>query len=396
MDVHRASGGRARRALTAAVAIATALAIPAPAGAAVVGSHVVPSYQTNGRVDVVAVQGTVAYIGGSFTSVRPAGAPLGTGEVARNHAAAIDLTTGNVLKWNPNVSANVAAIDPEGSTVYLGGAFATVGGLTRRRLAEVDATSGAVMTAFHPSVNRAVEAIARGAAGLYIGGAFTTVGGAAQPYTALVDPGSGALVPGWAPVVDAAVRAITPTADGTKIVLGGNFQNLNGASSVAIGAVDPSTGGSLPWSWHPLWGSATHPFQIVSLVADANGVYAAGTGNGGSFMRLSAADGSLLFAGGVDGNVVSVTVMDGVMYAAGHFKVYCGPVLGSNGCTAVASRNKLIAVDQVTGNLQAWHPSANSSLGTFAVSSGGGHLAVGGDFTKIAGSSQQGFGEFTE
>ncbi len=364
-----------------------------------VRTHVRPSYQTNGRVDVVAVQGTVAYIGGSFTSVRPAGDPVGIGEVARNHAAAIDLRTGDVLPWDPNVNANVVAIDPAGSAVYLGGAFGTVGGFSRRRIAEVDATTGAVVLAFHAQVDAGVQAIALGSGGLYVGGAFTTVGGASQPYAALLDPTTGALIPGWAPVVDAAVRAITPTADGTKIVLGGDFQNLDGAPSVAIGAVDPTTGASLTWNWHPLPGSATHPFQIVSLVADPSGVYAAGTGNGGSFMSLSPADGTLQYVGGMDGNVVSVTVMDGVLYVAGHFNSYCGPVLGSNSCSLtgiVANRDKLIAVDELTGNLETWHPSANSPLGTFTVASGNGRLAVGGDFTRIAGSDQQGFGEFRE
>ena len=52
------------------------------------------SWQTNGRVETVVVSGSTAYLGGDFTSVRPSGDPAGTGEVARNHAAAINLETG--------------------------------------------------------------------------------------------------------------------------------------------------------------------------------------------------------------------------------------------------------------------------------------------------------------
>jgi len=73
--------------------------------------------------------------------------------------------------------------------------------------------------------------------------------------------------------------------------------------------------------------------------------------------------------------------------------------MDNNSCAlsgVVALRNKLIAVDEVTGALEAWHPSANTALGTFAVGSGGGYLAVGGSFNKIAGQAQQGFGEFKE
>ncbi len=38
-----------------------------------------PSYQTNGRVETIAISGTTAYIGGKFTAVRPPGSPPGIG-----------------------------------------------------------------------------------------------------------------------------------------------------------------------------------------------------------------------------------------------------------------------------------------------------------------------------
>ena len=61
-----------------------------------------PSWQTNGRVNAIAIVGDTAYIGGKFTSVRPAGDPLGTGEVTRNHVAAFNLQTGALLSWDPS------------------------------------------------------------------------------------------------------------------------------------------------------------------------------------------------------------------------------------------------------------------------------------------------------
>jgi hypothetical protein len=53
--------------------------------------HPVPTWQTNGRVNVITVSGSTAYLGGQFTSLRPSGAAAGTGEVTRNHLAAISL-----------------------------------------------------------------------------------------------------------------------------------------------------------------------------------------------------------------------------------------------------------------------------------------------------------------
>ena len=55
------------------------------------------TFQTNGRVDTILMMGNSVYVGGQFTSVRPSGSPVGTGEVARNHLAAFDRASGAVL-----------------------------------------------------------------------------------------------------------------------------------------------------------------------------------------------------------------------------------------------------------------------------------------------------------
>ena len=164
------------------------------ADAAVVGSTPISSYQTNGRVSAVVISGTTAYIGGQFTSVRPAGAAAGTGEVTRNHAAAINLTNGAVLPWNPNVSATVAALYVNGGTVYLGGAFGKVGGKSRKDLAAVNATTGALITGFKSTINAGVRGISMSNGQLYVGGTFTAPRAnvaSAQPHHRSVQRGMG-------------------------------------------------------------------------------------------------------------------------------------------------------------------------------------------------------------
>jgi len=69
---------------------------------------------------------------------------------------------------------------------------------------------------------------------------------------------------------------------------------------------------------------------------------------------------------------------------------------GQHTCTTSTSRHKLLAVDDATGALTSWNPSANSALGVFALTGSGTMLAAGGDFTRIGGRAQQGFAEFTE
>lgn len=384
-----------RRALAAMAAAAMAMTAVSVADAAVVGPHPVTTWQANGIVTTTVISGNTIYLGGKFTAMLPSGS-TGTGAVTRNHAAAIDLTTGQLLSWNPNVNSTVNAIAVSGSTVYVGGTFTHVGAASRKNLAAVDATTGAVITGFRaPALNAGVMAIAPSPSGLYLGGAFTTVGSTARAYAAELDPSTGAFMPGWTPVVDNDVRAIALTVDNNRVILGGNFNHLNGAWSIAIGAVDPATGGSLPWAWHgPL--AFFRPFQVVGLAVDANGVYAAGTGNGGSFMRFDPDTGALDFIGGVNGNVTGVGLDSGMLYLGGHFTAYCGLVPGNNTCTPVAMRDKLMAVDEVTGALQTWHPSANKNLGVFTLTAGDGAVATGGDFTKIGGVVQQGFAEFHE
>jgi len=378
----------------AAFAVIAWAAMAAPAHAAIVGSTPSSSWQTNGRVTTITVSGTTAYIGGKFTSLRPSGAPAGTGEVTRNHAAAINLTTGALLAWNPNVNGAVSAIYVNGNNIYLGGSFGTVGGANRKRAAAVNASTGALNTAFRVSgLNAEVRAINLSNGHLYLGGAFTVP----RSYSGAFDPASGAFQSGWAPVTDGPVDAIVTTDDGSnRVVLGGAFNTLNGASSSAIGAVDPTTGASVTWNWHGPVRFGTHPFDVVSLANFGGNTYAAGTGNGGSFMKFTESTGDLVWIEGVTGNVENVVVIDGIAYAGGHFEAYCGAIPGNNFCTRVAMRNHLIAVDDATGVLQSWHPSANSNLGVFTIAAGPGTLAVGGDFTRLGGQAQQMFGLFKE
>jgi hypothetical protein len=378
----------------AALAVTAWAALAAPAQAAIVGNTPSPSWQTNGRVTTITVSGTTAYIGGKFTSLRPSGAPAGTGEVTRNHAAAINLTTGALLPWDPNVSGLVSAIHVNGNNIYLGGGFTKVGTKNRKKVAAVNASTGALNTAFKVSgLNGEVRTIDLSNGHLYLGGAFTVP----RNYSGAFDPASGAFQSAWTPVTDGPVDAILTTNDGSnRVVIGGAFNTLNGVSSNAIGAVDPTSGASVAWSWHGPFRGSFRPFDVVGLTNFGGYMYGAGTGNGGSFMKFNPSTGALVWIEGVTGNVENVVVIDGIAYAGGHFEAYCGPIPGSNFCTRVATRNHLIAVDDATGALESWHRAANSKLGVFAVAAGPGTLAVGGDFTRLGGQAQQMFGMFKE
>ena len=387
---------RLRRIAYAAFAVVMLGISAVPAQAAVVGAKPVSSYQANGRVDAILFLNGAVYIGGKFTSVRPAGAPAGTGEVGRNHLAAFDASTGALLPWNPGASAAVYALAGSGNTVYIGGTFAKLGTATRSRIGAVDATTGAVLSTFKPKLNAAVNSIAVGGGVVYAGGAFTTANSIARASLAAFDASTGALSTTWAPAAGGntsttpTVTSVRLAPGGALVYVGGGFTTINGASQNHIAALQVSNGAPSASFTHHLG------YAVVDMAVDSTGVFIAGAGGGGNFANLNPTTGAIAWQGGTDGNVQAIAVLDGEVYVGGHYVNYCGPQGGQHTCTTAIARQKLLAVDESTGALTSWNPHANSNLGVFALAGSGARLGVGGDFTKVGGVAQQGYAVFTE
>jgi len=374
-------------ATAAAVAVGMGVTGVAQAIPTTVQSHPVPTWQTNGRVNAITVSGNTVYLGGQFTSMRPPGAAAGTGEVARNHVAAVSLSTGALLPWNPNANGTVRTLRVVGPTVYLGGAFTQVGGAAHVRLAKVSATgTGAVDPTWTASASGEVFSLSSSGTTLYAGGGFGTVDGTARANLAALNETNGSLLP-WNPGTDGQVRALRFAS--SRLVVGGTFTHLAGAAATNIGAVDPGTGASEQWQGHV-------SYPVIGLAADANGVYVAGAGGGGNFAAFTPTTGAPKWVGGTNGNVQAIGVVSGVVYVGGHFHTYCGPQHGQHTCTNPIPRDKLLAVDETNGNLLPWAPGANSVLGVFSLQGvSNGDMLVGGDFTSTGQRKQQGYAQYT-
>ncbi|MGH3141004.1 MAG: hypothetical protein ACRDQE_14830 [Gaiellales bacterium] len=379
--------GRKRALVVAAVLAAGAFVAPA-AQAAIVHTTPLPTYQTNGRVNAIVIQNGVIYIGGGFTAVRPAGSS--SGSVTRNHVAALSQATGQVLPWNPNANGTVQTLAASSGTIYLGGSFSSVGGASHSRLAAVDPTTGAVIAGFAPRPSGTVNSLALSGNTLYAGGSFGSVNGTARANLAAFDATTGALSTTWAPAANDRVKAVDMAVDGSRVYVAGNFTTINGASRRHVAALDPTTGAPISSFSHGL------SYAVVDMAVDASGVFIAGAGGGGNFSDLNLTTGALVWQGGTDGNVQAIATLGGEVYVGGHYDNYCGMQGGMHTCNTSTTRHKLLAVDEATGALTSWDPSANSSLGVFALTGSGTTLGVGGDFTRIGGRSQQGFAEFVE
>jgi Domain of unknown function (DUF5122) beta-propeller len=355
---------------------------------ALVAATPTPTWQTNGRVNVIVVHKNRVYIGGQFTAVRPPGAAAGSQEVTRNHVAAFNLAKGTLVAWNPNANGTVRAIQVIGKTVYLGGSFTRVGNSGRQRLAQVNNTSGAP-TAWHPGASSEVLAMGHAKGYLYVGGGFTTAGGASRAHLAAFSTKTGNLT-NWSPSTDDQVKALVITPGGARVVVGGLFTQVNGSSANHIAAINPGGSGTLA-SW------GTHlSYPVIDLAADSKGVYVAGAGGGGNFAGLSLT-GQQKWLGGTNGNVQAISVVGGVVYVGGHMQTYCGPQHGQHTCTNPIPRDKLLAVDEDNGNLLPWAPGADSALGVFALRGikSTGNLLAGGDFRHTGNRAQQGFALFS-
>lgn len=369
-----------RTSITLGAALGTALVV---GGGAVAGAAAPPPrscVQPNGRVSAIAIDDGTAFLGGTFTAVKG----LDGTSRPRAGAAAVDITTCQLLSWAPATDGEVAALAVDGSQVFLGGAFTKVNGESRPYIASVSRYTASV-NGFRHNVSKPVHALAVSSTTLYAGGDFRSVDGASRQRLAAFDLGDGQLQAQWKPVADASVRALTLSPGGSRVYVGGNFQSLAGDHNLPyLGAVD-SGDGSVVNAFRP-----HADFPMLALATDAAGVYAGGGGAGGH-LGLWNPDGSLqqpIYQ--TDGGVQAVALDGDTLYAGGHFTNYCQGNTGSGSpfiCDDPLPRRKLFQVSLATGKLTDWAPVLNSPHGVFAAQlQPGTHTAwTGGDFTKVNG-----------
>lgn len=408
--------------IAAATMVASGLSLgrdaaPAAAIQGPLPSTVAPTWQTNGQVTAIAVVGGIVYVGGRFTSVRLPGRPLGSGEIARNHLAAFNASTGSLITaFNPNVNAAVHALEPsaDGQTLYIGGDFSTVGGVARNRLAEFSVPSSAApagaLTSWNPGANARVASIAASQSAVYVSGSFTSAGGAAKQRVAALDRDTGAALPAFTAAADNVVYQLALSAGRTKLYLAGGFQSLNGdPTHHAAAVVDSATGTALPFpagSVIPVR-TASCIVEAKTVKTDSSGAYFGVEGSGlGCFDGTFAAngDGTLRWQSKCLGATQAVQPIGGILYTGSHSHDCSGdrpadpnafPEVGS---LKGLSRH-LLSRSTTNGLLGTWYPNTdggpnNAGLGPRVMATDGSQLFVGGEFTTVNGLPQQGFARF--
>jgi hypothetical protein len=353
-----------------------------------------PIWQTNDVVYALASSNGVLYVGGQFTSVRPPGSPLGTGEVARGRLAAFDAATGDLLPLNHTFDGTVRAlaISPDGSTLYVGGSFQNVDGVGRNRLAAFDIATGNLMP-WRPGANLGVYSIEATANGVYIAGAFTRVLGTDRGRLALIAADRVGTLQPWAPSADGTIFAMAMTKDGSRLVVGGSFNTLAGQPDHAIGSVDPSTGAFLPWAATVVPTNST----VKTIITTSDAVYVGAEGSGGGVFDgtfKTTPTGDLIWINHCLGATQGLAYLNGFLYVGSHVHD-CAMTPG--GFSQLPKNRGLLAEYADDGHVAGgWFPDTTSGqIGPRTLLTDGQSLFIGGDFTKVNWTLQQGLTRFT-
>ncbi len=339
----------------------------------------------NAPVRALAVGPDGVYAGGEFTSVN--GSPAG-------FLAKVDAT--GALLWNGNAVGGVVrslALSGDSSTLYVGGAFTSLGGSsTLKRFGAVSAATGLAAAGFAPgTVNQPVFALAVQGGSVWLGGDFTMVNGTARQHLALVDGSTGAL--GSANVtVNGHVNQLLLDGTGTTLYLAGSFATVGGLARPHVASVNTGTNAVGTLTFPTLTGDVFGIALDGTTGLDVTGSFTLnpektapailarvdlGTAAISSVVPYQATPKSLARApkSGVSGGRVLVRV-GGSLLVAGDFSDY-----------GLATRNHIAAYDLATGALDlGFDPSPDGDdVHSIKGSADGNSVFVGGSFTTIGG-----------
>lgn len=324
----------------------------------------------NYTVKALVVYNNTLYVGGNFNII--------AGQT-RQHAAAINITTGTLTAWNPAPDGFVSKMIASKGNIYLYGNFFNINGKQRINIASVDASTASV-NALNITQNSSsgIGAMTLRGDTIYIGGNFLQVNGVARTELAAVDVNTNKTT-SWAPTADNAISDMHTV--GNQILVSGAFDIANGANHLGLAAFDAITGAVSPWN-----------ANVLGYNAVSGGIYS--MSNIGDTLYIAGHFRSV--AGVLRNNLAAINVKTGTptnwnpqanadVYAIAVYgkNLYAGGVFTS---ANTAYRNYIAALDAKTGKVTPWAPKLDGNVHGMAVK--GDTVYVGGEFFKIGDSSR--------
>jgi len=194
------------------------------------------------RTLAIAVSTDTVYVGGQFNTISNSTKTVNT---VRPNLFAVNRSDGALLPWAPVVDGLVWSIAVSGGSVYIGGDFKTVNGISRPSIAKIDAVTGVLDQSFKPPINGGRVADIQLVNGrLFVAGAFGPKLLALNPATgantgyfkSLVVAGSFLNASGSGQIYRFAVNP-----QNTRLVAVGDFRTVNGAAAARVFMVDLGT-----------------------------------------------------------------------------------------------------------------------------------------------------------
>lgn len=334
-----------------------------------------------GSVYTIVELGDRVYIGGSFTSLV---SPSGLESVARSRLASISKSTGELDRgWNAPANGTVRALATDGTRLFVGGEFTSIGGATRARVAAVSPVTGAALAGWRADATGVVRDFAVVEQTLYLGGDFTSISGQSRARLAAVRTSDGALLSTWRPTASWTVHALAVVPGSQNIAVGGLFSQLSGQPRRYLGSVNRSTGQVTGWAPPPDCINQTNPCFVFDLQAAPSLVFGAVAGPGGRVSAWDAASGVRQWSQWGDGDVQALSLVENSLYAGGHF----APTFGLDTDGRSATRHRLAALNATTGALLPFAPVLAGDPGVWAIAASSDRLRIGGSFAAVEGNA---------
>jgi hypothetical protein len=399
---HRVLSITAAALLLVTLTLPPARAVPSPTAASTL-------YFYGGEVHAIAQIGSTIYVGGSFTSVG-----YGAGTIARAYLAALDASSGLLVETfdpKPDNAVDSLLNSTDGTRLYVGGIFNRIGGCTPcDRLAALDPATGVANPSFHPQPNASVLKLALAGRTLYLGGKFTSVAGVTRSRLAAVDAITGGLGTRLTLAPDAAVRDLALNSTGSTLYLAGSFTGISGTTRYNFASVDAASRALTAWNPNihaSGWGVALSPDNVTAYLTTADGnesICGAGhesviampaTGSGTPPVRWhNGGDPGCPFTSG-DINAVEATTS--AVYIGGHLANLC--TVRNTSYTArcpgaLTARQHVAALNPATGVPLSWNPGVGGTKGVLVIQAIPAGLGIGGDFQQTNGVAHSRFAVF--
>ncbi|SFF86617.1 PKD domain-containing protein [Actinopolymorpha cephalotaxi] len=372
----------------------------------------------DGRVMSIVQVGGMIILGGEFSQVSSAD---GSTIYNRSNIVAFSATTGVVsTTFNPRTDGEVTTliVSADGSTVYAGGFFNTVNGVTTAKsIAKLNVANGQLTSGFtSPTLNGRIKDMRLVGSRLWIAGTFGTVNGRAQPGLATINATTGAYDPFMqvqyagpknGGVVQVLKMDVSP--DRSTLVTIGNYTVVGGQprSQVAMLDIGGTSASVANWQtdFYPMVKSDGTSFcsssfdsymRDIDISPDGNyfvvtttGAYAGGppkscdtnsrfeTRARGTGITPTWAE----YTGGDTTYAVAVT--GAAVYVGGHFRWHNNPWAGDKAGPGAVSREGIAALDPATGLPFRWNPGRTKGVGVFDMLATSAGLWVGSDTDRL-------------